>query len=192
MNTNNVNNTIPVNFFLSKKDIEENVVAKNAGIDTSTAYIIYQNNHIIQKINEVLIENAKLHQEKEEKEEFCDNLERTRTCLQGYVKNEFERANKYKKLYDIYAAEHSKKEKQYLHFYIYTTVYMLFLAATDIRNVMLSTMIASFVVYNMYLMVYVHSPRHSAINTNEVKELVDSIKKTEQSNIYIEDLIDNM
>jgi len=190
--------SVPVNFFLTKKDIEENVVSNmksgSQGQDMSTVYIIYQNNHLVTRINEVTLENTKLKQEKDEQEEFCDKLEKTRTCLQGYVKNEYERANKYKQLSTIYSHNLNLQENRNLLTHALTAIDMTIVVLLHflIKN---TTLIATILVcYTGYTLIML-GRLYRATKTNKSREviaLLDDIKKTEQSNVYIDELIDNM
>jgi hypothetical protein len=184
---------VPVNFFLKKKDIEENVVKNaNSGTDTSTAYIIYQNNHLTTKINQVMMENVTLKQEKEEQEEFCDKLEKTRTCLQGYVKNEHERAIKYKELYQIYSKNFNEYSRTYLTFHITTIVSMMIMCILSLHSLMVFTTMVAFTAGNIYYALVIYYDTIRKQKNPKMMELIDELKKTEQSNMYIDDLIDNI
>lgn len=186
--------SIPVNFFLKKKDIQDNVVHKNGATDTNsttaTAYIIYQNNHLTARISEVLLENATLQNEKEELEEFCDKLEKTRTCLQGYIKNEHDHAKKYKELSKLYLACNTETQKLYVPFHVVIITYMLVSFILQMSNVIAATAIACFLGGHIFFVVMIYNNTNQHIHKST--ELLAELKKTEQSNVYLDDLIDNM
>ena len=181
-----------VKMFISKPQIDE-VMKKD---DQSTAYIIQQNSVLTQKILDLTQELNEMEKEKEEIETYSERLEKTRTCLQGYVRNEHDTMLKYKQLYE------NEKKMMYLYYneFLITQIIplimfiiVLFGKKLYILNIyFLSTlyiiMASSYVIIIYASHTYLHNNRH----TTEIKEIIDTITKTTQSNIYIDDLIDNM
>ena len=98
---------LPVNMYFSSNGIREQVLTKE---NPSMEYIIFQNNELHTKLSNLKDEYNELEVEKNEKEEEVDGLTKSRTTLQGYVKNEYELAMNWRKLSNIYEKS-LKKDK---------------------------------------------------------------------------------
>jgi hypothetical protein len=72
------------NLVLKPNEIEENVIKKE---DSSIAYIIYQNNKLIEKYEEIKGDNEKLKVQYNELEEDLERMEKSKIFLQGLCKN---------------------------------------------------------------------------------------------------------
>jgi hypothetical protein len=181
-----------IKMFLSQSEIDE-VMKKD---DNATAYIIQQNSVLVQRNMDLIQKCNELENEKEELESFNDRLEKTRTCLQGYVRNEHDMVIKYKKLYEYQNNTFNVYHREFIYTqsipiimfiltlfgkYLYNINYM-FLVTVNVLFMSFHCLI----IYSTYI--YLHKIR----NTREIKEILEDIVKTKQSNSYIDDLIDNM
>ena len=77
----------------NEKDIQSKVLTKD---DQTTAYIILQNSKYQSMIENITNENIELKRQADDQESELDSLSRSKTCLQGYVKNEYEFAQNWK------------------------------------------------------------------------------------------------
>jgi hypothetical protein len=186
-----MDSSVPVSFFLKKSDIDENVIDKKDVTDKSTAYIIYQNNTLMKQFHEVMQENNALKSEKEELEEYNDKLEKGRTCLQGYVKNEHDTVDKYKKLNEIYLKSINKWKGFMAMSHVFTLVYIIMLCATlKMRFIIPMLCLLGTQIYwcmNTYTPIVEFYTKSS-----EIKELKETIAKNKKNIVYLDDLIDNI
>ena len=179
----------PVNMFFSTNEIKKNVIPQE---DKSTSYIIFQNNELHTKLEELKKEMIETNEEKNEMETEISSLTRARTCLQGYVKNEFELANNWKQLASSYKEFLVKFEKGWAISMILNLFFMILVSMIGKYSVRIT-------VTSLYI------PSAFIINANKIrkfhlgwncdennKELIERNNKIDKSNIYIEDLIDNI
>jgi hypothetical protein len=179
----------PVNMFFSTNEIKKTVLPKD---DTSTAYIIFQNNELHTKLDELKKEMNEMAEEKNEMETEIGSLTRARTCLQGYVKNEYELAASWHSLATSYKYHISVYEKKWAISCMINIFAMLLFSMVDNSN------------FRMVL-VSLYIPTAVAINTLEIRKLnlgwknnetnkenLEKIEKINKSNLYIQDLVDNI
>ena len=180
---------IPIKMFISQPEMNE-VMKKD---DQVTAYIILQNNILIQKQIELIKQNDELINQSEELNSYTDRLEKSKICLQGYVRNEHDTVLKYKMLYDL---QNNVYNEFCTEFVITHTVPVIMFVITPF---------ILFIHMYVLIMVYIISViTHAVIigcsykyinglkKSKKIVEILDEIKKTTQSNIYIDDLIDNI
>ena len=181
---------VPIKMFISQSEINEVLTKDNQ----TTAYIILQNNVLIQKHLDLIKENHELINQTEELTSYTDRLEKSKICLQGYVRNEHDLVLKYKKLYKIQNTTQSE---------IYTEC--IIMHAVPITLFIITPFIAYFFHVYMLMIVYITSIvaytiiigcSYKYINdlkkSNIITFIIEDIKKTTQSNVYLDDLIDNI
>ena len=178
-----------IKMFINQPEIDE-IMKKD---DQATAYILHQNSVLVQQNIDLVNEKNAIEIEKDELESFNDRLEKTRTCLQGYVRNEHDMMIKYKALY-----EHHKSVLELYHTeFIFTQIVpaIIFIIAcmskrlnTYIVSVLFTTCFVGHITIMYYTYIYLTSMR----NTKEIREIIEDIAKTKKSNSYIDELIDNM
>lgn len=181
-----------IKMFISQPEIDT-ILKKD---DQATAYIIHQNSVLTQRIMDLTDELNTLEKEKEEIEMYNERLEKTRTCLQGYVRNEHDMMLKYKQLY----THESSIINSYKYEFAFTQIvpviiFIISLLCTVFIGVnayflgtVYVTLLGGYVtiIYSTYM--YLQKKRFST----EINEIIADITKTTQSNVYIDDLIDNM
>lgn len=180
-----------IKMFISQPEIDE-VMKKD---DNATAYIIQQNSVLVQRTMDLIKQCDELEKEKDELESYNDRLEKTRTCLQGYVRNEHDMALKYKKLYNYQNSVFNMYHEEFMYSQLVPIALLLLgllVQSVCLNYVFVMSLYIGFVslhciiVYSSY--VYLHKKR----NNEYVKEILEDIAKTKQSNTYIDDLIDSM
>ena len=181
-----------IKMFISQPEIDE-VMKKD---DQVTAYIIHQNSVLVQKTMDLIKEKDAIEDEKDELESYNDRLEKTRTCLQGYVRNEHDMALKYKKLYEFERSMYVEYRKEFIITQLVPLLmFIIGLFGRTVCNLNIYFISTLYIILvSTYLLIiystneYLYDKRHS----KEIKEILEDITKTTQSNTYIDDLIDNM
>ena len=213
--------TEPVSLFIKKTDIDQNVLQNGMSKrdDAATAYIIYQNNHLLQQYLDEVNKNKELVKEKEELEEFNDKLEQTRTCLLGYVKNEHAAGETHKKLAKLYRTALARQDKLMIMSNVLIIPYVLFalgalvtLLSMSIKrqprytsdfvprytsdfvwsSLILAINIAYIVFHACVIVRAVRTERRTYTSDPAVAELLEEIANTKKSNTYLHELLDNM
>ena len=180
---------IPIKMFISQSEINE-VMKKD---DQVTAYIILQNNILIQKQIELIKENCEIINQKEELEMYTDRLEKSKICLQGYVRNEHELVLKYKTLYDLQNRVYNEFCTEFVithvvPFTLFTIMpFILFINVYMLMMVYIVSLITHVLIIGCSYK-YINGLKKS----KKITEILDEIKKISQSNVYIDDLIDNI
>lgn len=188
-NTTFPEESAPVQMFFSTNDIKKNVIPKE---DTSTSYIIFQNNELHTKLQELKNEMNEVNEEKADMENEISSLTRARTCLQGYVKNEFDLARCWKTLALSYKDHIVKFEKVCVISCLINLLFMVLLSM--IGNFSLRITAVSLYVPTVFALTAVHIHRlHVGWNKNEKNtETLATIKKIDTSNLYLQELVDNI
>lgn len=155
----------------------------------SMDYIILMNNELQTKYENEKTEKMNLEKQNEELENDIDNLSKTRTALQGYMKNEIEYAKAWK--------SNSNTYKEWYYYVVLNVVLHVFIQLTVI---MIMTTIP--IEYErLFIMFY--TPFYVVVSTcgvigmyNTPKELTlmndKHILEIEKANLYIMDLLDNI
>jgi len=152
-------------------------------------YIILMNNELQSKYENEKVEKVKLEQINEELEEEIDSLSKTRTALQGYMKNEIEYAKAWMSNCTIY--------KEWYYYVVLNIVLHVIIQLCVIA--ILSTIPVEY--ERLFIMFY--TPLYIIMSTcsvigmyNTPKELTlindKNILQIEKANVYIMDLIDNI
>lgn len=175
----------PMNIYIGQKDIEKKF--PNNDSNDYTSYIIYQNNHLLNQITDLIKENNEIQVKHDEIEEYSGKLERGRTCLQGYVRNENYIGGKYKELSVIYG-------NKITHLKILNTVGILFnLLFFIFYFINIPAKTSKYFITSLALLV----PFLIKKNINQLSKcqelvIIDEINKYKKANNYIDDLIDNI
>lgn len=179
----------PVNMFFSMNDIKNKVIPQD---DKSTSYIIFQNNELHTKLETLKKEMTEVNEEKMEMETEIDSLTRSRTCLQGYVKNEFELASNWKFMASSYKDHLEKFEKAWVISGLINLLFMVLFSM--IGSFSLRITAVSLYIPTTFTLTAIHIYElHKGWSTDEKnKETLESIEKINKSNAYIQDLVDNI
>lgn len=175
-----------VNLFISQQEIDKNVSNKD---DSSTAYIILQNNILqdkFEKISKKLYETTSI---KDIMEDDNDRLEKAKICLQGYVKNYYTLSNNLNKIADVNKQVTKTFKKISIESNI-TTILILFTThhfTLYINSIITSLLIViySFVLYeDLYFIKSLKKDVHFQKMLEENKEINNSSK-------MLDEIIDN-
>ena len=174
----------------SENEMRKEVLSKD---DPTTAYIILQNGKYQQMIEEVTNENISLKQTLEEQENELDSMSKSKICLQGYVKNEYEYAQNWKFISTFYK-EIMNKSYPMITAFILANMISIIIGMIGVSNINHLKMFISIsnavlvVVYTKYMyMIY-----HAIYKNKEILKIMEEMKRIERSNQYIQDLIDNI
>tara|TARA_B110000037_G_scaffold57559_1_gene70194 strand:+ start:6917 stop:7477 length:561 start_codon:yes stop_codon:yes gene_type:complete len=184
--TSNVKET-PINLFIKQTDIDNNVLNKD---DSSTAYIIYQNNIIQGKYHKLISEFNELRNEKDTLEEDNDRLEKTKTCLQGHVKNEFIKATCYKDLLTNTSEILNEQMKMFLVCNLMSIFYMIIPFMNFTINYSLA-MILTIVSIHSSIIINTYNKINLLKTDEKIQKTEQDIDEIEKSSILIEELVDN-
>lgn len=189
-NNENINvDEIPVKMFFSQSKIKSDVIPKQ---DTSTAYIIFQNNELHTKLDSLKQELVELNAEKEEQEQEIDSLTRSRTCLQGYVKNEYELSQSWKLIANS-SKSYIKTYEKYWAMYCVVNIFCIIIINMVTNNQLRLTIIALYIPINFGLNAKeIYKLKHKIMNDELIKNAEEQIIKIDKGNSYIQELIDNM
>lgn len=182
------NNATPVNMFFSANGSAQ---GKTASDKSSEAYIILQNDVLHEKYDTMVKELNEISSEKEDLETDNDRLQKSRICLQGYVKNEYSRAIEYKKQNKIFRRAH-KILCQYSKVsngmsILYGFVPMVF------RSMYVSGGIMSLIfVLHVFMIRNYEARLRTVVDRKLLLKSQNEIDTIEKSSKMIEDLVDNM
>ena len=178
----------PISMFFCQSEIDKTMQSKEKD-DKSTLYIIHQNNVLQTKYMNLLAELNDLKVEKDLLEDDNDKLQKSKTCLQGHVKNEYIRANNYKTI----LKHKSKHLSLFLNLFFahnaIATIYMIipFLAMDpDYTMALIISVMTVHVASLYYGVVYFRRT-----NDQDVEKLIIENTEIEKSNKYLEELVDN-
>ena len=181
--------SVPVNMFFSTNDIKNKVIPKE---DKSTSYIIFQNNELHTKLQNLQKEMNEVNEEKTEMENEISSLTRARTCLQGYVKNEFELATNWKFMASSYKDHLIKFEKAWVISCLFNLLFMVLLSMIGSFSLRI-TVVSLYIPTTFTLTAMRIHNLHKGWSTNEKnKETLEKIEKIDKSNVYIQELVDNI
>ena len=178
----------PIKMFFPQSEIKKTVLGKD---DASLSYIIFQNNELHTKYMEMKDMVQEFEHDKDEHDMEIDSLTKTRTCLQGYVKNEYELAQNWKilatKFEDIYKAILSSFKMTML---LNMAMYMVIVSIYNLHIRIVLNML-----YGTIQIVYMRKKLKEFKNMYDNEDLTkikDDIKRIDKSNIYIQELVDNI
>ena len=149
--------------------------------DGALKFIILQNDQFHQEIDKIKEKCKVLEAEIMELEASNDSLEKTRKCLQGYIKNEHDVATSYKELYEI-----TNKRSNSLALNRFLSM-IIFGISNIINNYYVSLMISIGIITYMF-----YDFNSYTSQTKRLNVILKRIKETEKSNSYLDELIDNM
>ena len=172
----------------SEKELKKDILIKE---DPTTNYIILQNHKYQVMMEEMTNEVVTLKRQVEEQEDEIESLTKGKTCLQGYVKNEYEYAQNWKQL----ATCHQKIVYKMINYtsLIITAYTALMLSAVLMNDL---TMIRAFIgICTLVFAIYYTNESiniYKILKTDDIERIKKQILKIEKSNEYIQDLIDNI
>jgi len=179
-------------------------------------YIIQQNTLLHEEISRLRtelstlnVDKKTLRREKTEAEEEVYSLERSKTLLKGYLKNEVELDNYYKIILFEYEGKFDLFRKEFLFFHRIISIQVILfvilkLALTALYYINFHGLLYEFVNLSMMILLFgsfVESVRKArtvflkianADMTDEIKDTKKQIIETLKGNDYIHDLIDSM
>jgi len=180
---------VPVNMYFSSNEIKKNVLPKE---DRTTAYIIFQNNELHTKLEALKKEMQEIVEERDDIERDVSSLTRTRTCLQGYVKNEYELAANWKLLATSYKEHLIKFEKGWALSCVVNMLFMCIICMIN-HHVFRNTLMSIYIPIKLALNgIQIHKLHVSWYKSEKNKQLIDIIEKIDKSNMYIQELVDNI
>lgn len=157
--------------------------------NNSLDYIILMNNELHQKYQETISEKIEMERTNETLEHDVDCLSKSRTALQGYVKNEIEYAKCWMENCDIYKTLYNNA-LSYICIQVGLQLFIIML---------LSNVSSSY--HHVVLWIYIpllligstHTLRAMCMRPDMLTETNRKIiAKVEKANIYVMDLIDNI
>lgn len=174
------------NFFISEKEVKENLMKKD---NPTTEYIIIQNNQLHARNAELVKELEEIKIEMTDKEEIIESLEKSKTCLTGYVKNQNAELEAYKKLNQVVTRQHS--EWTYMLYSLLATccIYIVFIYCDFSVEINTSLVLSIFFVQLSYVF---HTSRKINVIKKEELTILDELKSIDMSNDYLDDIIDNL
>ncbi len=182
-------NSQPVHLFFKQDDLDKNVMNKD---DTSTAYIIFQNNAIQAKYTSLLKDHENIKNDRDLLEEDNDRLQKSKTCLQGYVKNEYIRAGCYKGLLKVYKEANKCRHKMILVGNIAAIVYgMLALSLLTFNMYVRMTIFIGVSTGHAFIFYKQFTKARMLLEKGTLKEYTKEIAEIEKSSKLLEDLVDN-
>ena len=186
---NDSENVAPVKMFFSQPAIKNQVLSQD---DKSASYIIFQNNELHTKLETLKNEYKELENEKWELDSDVDGLTKTRTCLQGYFKNEHIISTNWKNIALNYKFTLNNYKKQWNIYYLINVLMMCLITIIYNREIRISIMCIHASVY-----VYLNYKKNKDLSNEWCCNNVNIAAYEENSNLdkansYIEELIDNM
>lgn len=173
------------NFYMSERELKDNIITKD---NSSTEYIILQNNILQSKYQEILEQKKKVEKELEDNEYDIESLEKSKTCLQGYVKNQYEVIEHLKQL--IVKTEFlSNKWK---HHYLISLFVPAPLMILNFVRLPMEFIIGIMVGYiTIQLGINFEIIKNGKKKEYELEEIKENVNNVDKSNEYLDDLIDN-
>ena len=171
-------------------ELKKEVLSKN---DPTTAYIILQNRKYQEMIEAITNENISIKQTLEEQENELDSLSKSKTCLQGYIKNEYEYAQNWKFITSFHK-DMELKAVQMISISIFVHLIAMSIGMILVSDIKYLKMYIV-VINSIFVFVctkYAFTIYSTMYQNKEIKKIMDEIKKIEKSNLYIQDLIDNI
>ncbi len=182
-------NSQPVHLFFKQDDLNNNVLNKD---DASTAYIIFQNNTLQSKYTTLLRDHENIKNERDVLEDDNDRLQKSKTCLQGYVKNEYIRAGCYKGLLRVHKEANKCRHKMILVGNVAAVMYGV-LSLSLLSLTMYVRMTIFVCVSSVHAVIFYKQfvKARSLLEKGTLKEYTKEIAEIEKSSKLLEDLVDN-
>lgn len=174
------------NFFISEKEVKENLMKKD---NPTTEYIIIQNNELHARNAELMKELEEIKIEMTEKEEIIESLEKSKTCLTGYVKNQNAEIESHKKLFENFKKQHSEWITLLFSLIGISSSYIVFIYCNFSIEINTAIILCIFSLQLSYLM---YTSRKVDHIKKEEASILDELKSLDMSNDYLDDIIDNL
>lgn len=183
-------NEVPIKMVISNSELESSII--NTKHDNqSLAYIILQNNKLLSEYVQVKQEITTIENDKEELEMEIDSLTKSKTCLQGYVKNEIEFAE----AWETVASVEELQKKEMTKYVYFSTVGLFVLNCLQFVPIMIpyfKTIIMTIAtMLSSYVCIKTHTSFKKMKNNTIMIDAKNKINKIKKSNMYIQELIDN-
>lgn len=174
----------------SENDLKKEVLSKD---DPTTSYIILQNRKYQEMIEDITNENITMKKDLEEKENELESLMKSKTCLQGYIKNEYEYAQNWKFVANFYK-EIEDTSFKWISLFLLANFVSLWIGLIVLNDLYYLKMYISFanLVFMIVFAKYMFMIHYTLNKNKEIKKIMEEIKKIEKSNQYLQDLIDNI
>lgn len=182
-------NSKEYNLFIKPTEIEDVISNKD---DKSTAYIILQNNILHSKHLELLIDIKNLNNEKDDLENLNDNLSRGKSCVQGIAKNQYllsQEKDKEIYYYKKYINELYNDKLKTMHFMCIP--YLLIILSNFITYKGQLTLVVLVLSGQLNLYISQNKWKKNIDTHKDIIKITDEIKKLDQSNEHLHELIDN-
>lgn len=180
------NSETQYNLFIKPTKIHESVNGKD---DKSTEYIILQNNTLVSQHLEDVKEITSLKNQVDELEEYNNNLERGKQCIQGIAKNQYLLNQEKSKMIEYYTSKlcESMYNTGFSHMY---TLPLLLVCFLNVFAVKIAVCIIVFTIQAKSG--YIHYKFYK--NIGKEQHFIDStenMKNLDKSSETLHDLIDN-
>lgn len=184
------NKNIPLKMYFTTNEIKKDILNKE---NASTEYIILQNNRLHMYVKTLENSLNDLETEKNNANDEVDSLTKTRTCLQGYMKNEVEYAVNWKSVAQIYNDQLLKYYNICIKSLILSYIYMILITICpfqlNIKIPLTTIYMTTLAYYTGKNLTYIY---HAHTKCDVLLKLKEEITKIEKNNMYIQDLIDNI
>lgn len=190
-NFNKEDKKAPINVFFSEQGTYE-TKSKNKDKDHLGSYIIHQNNELHQKLSDLKQKYNDVVVERDFFEQEVDALTKSKTCIQGYMKNELALTESWKYLSETYL-EGIKKHKFAwmicLVEYIMATLLVFIFPHTNFGNIMMYLYVPVLAMYNLLkLKQFMYDFEKNTL----IVDAKNNITKIDKANMYVLELIDNI
>jgi hypothetical protein len=188
-----VDKKTPINVFFSEQGFSKGTSDTKNKNDNYGAYIIHQNNELHQKLSDLKKKYNSVVVERDFFEQEVDALTKSKTCLQGYMKNELALTESWKYLSEKYI----EGIDQYYYAWMFCLVeYIILLALVfTFSNNSNFSKIIMFMYVPMSLVYNILKVRKNAFDFKYnplIKDAKNNILRIEKANIYVLELIDNI
>lgn len=184
------NKNIPLKMYFTTNEIKNDIMNKE---NPSTEYIILQNNKLHMHVKKLENSLNDLETEKNNADDEVDSLTKTRTCLQGYLKNEVEYAVNCKSVAQIYNDQLPKYYNICFKSMMINYIYMILITICPFQlNIKITLTTIYMTTLGYYTGKNLTCIYHAHTKCDVLLKLKEEITKIEKSNMYIQDLIDNI
>ena len=188
-----VDKKTPINVFFSEQGFTKGTSDTKNKNDNYGAYIIHQNNELHQKLSDLKKKYNSVVVERDFFEQEVDALTKSKTCLQGYMKNELALTENWKYLSEKYVEGIDK----YFYAWMFCLVeYIILLALvfmfsnnSNFSKIIMFMYVPMSLVYNILkVKKYIFDFKYNPV----IKDAKNNILKIEKANMYVLELIDNI
>jgi hypothetical protein len=188
-----VDKKTPINVFFSEQGFTKGTSDTKSKNDNYGSYIIHQNNELHQKLSDLKKKYNSVVVEKDFFEQEVDALTKSKTCLQGYMKNELALTESWKYLSENYLEGMNKHNHAWMlcfvEYIINITLVFSFSYNCNFTKLIMFLYVPMSMVYNILKMIqYTRDFKKNSLIT----DAKNNILKIDKANMYVLELIDNI